>query len=148
MRIRNATLSDIPSIVRFQQCMAQETEDLELDAGTLRAGVAALLADPAKGYYKVVEVDGAVVACHMVTYEWSDWRNGNVLWIQSVYVDPNYRKQGMFRRMYEHLKEEVLNDNAIKGIRLYVERNNQRAQQTYAALGMNGEHYQVFEWMK
>ncbi|NJM25348.1 MAG: GNAT family N-acetyltransferase [Bacteroidia bacterium] len=148
MRIRNATVSDIASIVRFQQSMARETEGLELDTETLQAGVAALLSDRAKGYYKVVEVDGVVIACHMVTFEWSDWRNGNVLWIQSVYVDPEYRKQGIFRKMYEHLKEEVLNDPAIKGIRLYVERNNRRAQQTYNALGMNGEHYQVYEWMK
>ena len=91
---------------------------------------------------------GVVVASLLITPEWSDWRNKTILWIQSVYVVPSYREKGVFKAVYNHILNLVSKDPAIGGIRLYVDKTNQRAQQVYARMGMNGEHYQVFEWMK
>jgi len=84
----------------------------------------------------------------LTTYEWSDWRNGTVLWIQSVYVDLLFRKRGVYAALYSHIKVLVADDKSLKGIRLYVDESNQKAMEVYARLGMNGEHYRVFEWMK
>lgn len=145
---RDATLSDAESIIEFQLAMARETEDLELDRATLTRGVHAVFADANLGRYFVAEVDGVVAASLMITYEWSDWRAGTVWWIQSVYVSPFHRRRGMYAGLYSHVRAIVERDETIRGIRLYVDRRNTSAQEVYTRLGMNGEHYQVFEWMK
>jgi GNAT superfamily N-acetyltransferase len=145
---REAAQDDVPAIIEFQLAMARETEELELDRATLTKGVHALFADPKLGRYYVAEDDGRVVGSLMITYEWSDWRNGMVWWIQSVYVVPDYRRRGVYAGLYAYVKKIVEPDPAIRGIRLYVDNRNATAQQVYARLGMEGEHYRVFEWMK
>lgn len=146
--IRKALPKDIPTVVSFQLKMAKETEGLSLDQPTVKAGVSAVLEDCSKGCYYVCEINGEIAASLLTTFEWSDWRNGTVLWIQSVYVRPEYRKQGIYKRMYRHLQEEVLNDQQLKGIRLYADKSNHAALVTYTRLGMNQDHYTTFEWMK
>jgi GNAT superfamily N-acetyltransferase len=145
---RPATPADLPAILAFQLAMARETEDLELDRETCARGVQAVFDDPALGQYYVGEQGGHVIASLLITYEWSDWRNGVVWWIQSVYVVPEARKQGVYAGLYAHLKTRADAAENVRGIRLYVDKRNTRAQQVYARLGMNGEHYQLFEWMK
>lgn len=145
---RDGTRADAPAIVEFQRAMARETEDLELDAETVARGVNGVFDDPSRGRYFVAARDGDVVASLMITPEWSDWRNGMVWWIQSVYVVPELRKQRVYAGLYEHVQRLVRGDGSVKGIRLYVDRRNASAQAVYTRLGMNGEHYQVFEWMK
>jgi ribosomal protein S18 acetylase RimI-like enzyme len=146
--IRQATIEDISRIATFQMAMALETENLKLDAPTLQKGIAAVFADSSKGQYFVYEINGKVEASLMITYEWSDWRNGVVWWIQSVFVTKEYRGQGVYKKMYEHLKEIISSQESIRGLRLYVDKTNAAAQKVYSKLGMNGEHYQLFEWMK
>lgn len=146
--IRPARPEDAGAIAGFQILMARETEDLELDPATVARGVDAVFTDPSKGEYWVAEADGRVVASLLTTYEWSDWRNGTVLWIQSLYVVPELRRQGIYRRMYAKLKDHVEASPGLRGIRLYVDRRNTRAQSVYAELGMTREHYELFEWMK
>jgi GNAT superfamily N-acetyltransferase len=148
MIYRNATPDDIEAIVAFQLAMAQETEDLRLDGEVCSAGVAAVFKDAARGRFFVGERDGAVVGSAMITYEWSDWRNGVVWWIQSVYVLPRERRKGVYGGLYAHIQRLARESSDVRGIRLYVDRRNTAAQEVYAKLGMNGEHYQVFEWMK
>jgi GNAT superfamily N-acetyltransferase len=149
LRYRAAERGDAAAIVAFQQAMARETEELELEFDVVTRGVAAVFDSPSTlGRYFVAESGGEVVASLMLTYEWSDWRNGNVWWIQSVYVTPEYRRRGVYAGLYAHVRELAQFDAAIRGIRLYVDRRNVAAQQVYTRLGMNGEHYQVFEWMK
>ena len=148
MTYREAHLADRDVIVDFQIAMARETEDVALDRDVCARGVQAVFDDPSHGRYFVAEEDGRVVASLLVTYEWSDWRNGVVWWIQSVYVRPENRRQRIYAGLYEHVKQIVDSDAQVRGIRLYVDRRNVPAQQVYTRLGMNGEHYQVFEWMK
>lgn len=145
---RPATLTDWPAILEFQLAMARETEDLELDREICAKGVHAVFEHPARGQYYIGEKDGRVVGSLLITYEWSDWRNGMVWWIQSVYVAPEVRGQGIYAGLYAHVKQLAQADERVQGIRLYVDKRNTRAQQVYTRLGMNGEHYQVFEWMK
>lgn len=145
---REATRDDVPAIIDFQLAMARETEELELDREILTKGVHALFADPSLGRYFVAVADGRAVGSLMITYEWSDWRNGMVWWIQSVFVVPEFRRRGVYAGLYAHVKQFVEPDPAIRGIRLYVDNRNATAQQVYARLGMEGEHYRVFEWMK
>jgi len=135
-------------IVEFQLAMAQETEALALDRQICTQGVQAVFERPSLGEYYVGERDGRVICSTLITYEWSDWRNGVVWWIQSVYVIPEARKQGVYAGLYSHIKNLAQADERVRGIRLYVDRRNTAAQQVYARVGMNGEHYQVFEWMK
>jgi len=148
IHIRRAEVSDINIIADFQCKLAFETEDLSLEIDIVRQGLQALFSDPSKGQYFVAEYEGRVIACHLITYEWSEWRNGNVWWIQSVYVEKNFRGQHIFKRMYERLQQLAEADNKVLGLRLYVDKKNVKAQQVYNHLGMNGEHYTVFEWMK
>lgn len=148
LKIRDAKVADLPVIVDFQLRMALETEDFLLDKKVLEKGVASVLADEAKGRYYVVCNDSDVVASMLITPEWSDWRNGTVLWIQSVYVKPEYRQNGIFKMMYQHIRSLVESSSHYRGIRLYVDKTNASAQKVYSAVGMNGEHYQLFEWMK
>jgi GNAT superfamily N-acetyltransferase len=148
VRYRDAVPDDAAAIIEFQLAMARETEELELDREILTRGVAAVFTDPSLGRYYVAEAGGRVIASLMITYEWSDWRSGMVWWIQSVYVIPEYRRQGVYGALYSHVKSMVEGDPSIRGIRLYVDNRNTAAQQVYARLGMEGEHYRVFEWMK
>lgn len=145
---REASPADANDIIDFQLAMARETEDLELERDVTTRGVHAVFADPSLGRYFVAEEDGRVVASLMITYEWSDWRNGVVWWIQSVYVRPELRQKRVYAGLYAHVKQMVEAEPSIRGIRLYVDNRNQRARQVYARLGMEGEHYRVFEWMK
>jgi N-acetylglutamate synthase-like GNAT family acetyltransferase len=148
IQIRQATRNDIPVLVQFQQLLARETENVVLDAKILNAGMNAMFDDAAKGCYYVAETKGQVIACHMITYEWSDWRNGMVYWLQSVYVKETFRQHGVFKMMFESLWKKIENDPAIAGLRLYADKTNTRAQKVYSVLGMNGDHYTVFEKMK
>lgn len=147
-RYRDAVPSDAAAIIEFQLAMARETEELELDRGILTRGVQALFADPSLGRYFIAERGGEVAGSLMITYEWSDWRNGMVWWIQSVYVAPSQRRRGIYAGLYAHVRGLVEADPNIRGIRLYVDRRNVSAQEVYTRLGMDGGHYQVFEWMK
>ena len=148
MIIRQATQEDHKSLVDFQLAMAHETEGIVLHRPTVELGVQAVLNDSAKGNYYVAETNGQVVASLLTTFEWSDWRNGTILWIQSVYVKPAFRRNGVYRKMYAHIKELVKQNNNLNGIRLYADKTNLPAQKTYENLGMNQDHYTMFEWMK
>lgn len=145
--IRKAKINDAEAIISFQLAMAMETEDLALNKEVLSAGVKTVFEKPLKGLYFVAEAGGSVVASLLITYEWSDWRNADVWWFQSVYVIPEYRRKGIFRLMYEYVKEEALK-NGIAGLRLYVESNNLPARKTYEAMGMSSEHYTMYEWLR
>jgi GNAT superfamily N-acetyltransferase len=146
--IRPARPEDAAILVDFQVLMARETEELELDRSTVERGVAAVFADPGKGEYWLSEEEGRVLACLLVTFEWSDWRNGTVLWVQSVYVVPEARGRGIYRRLYEHLKARVESAPDLRGIRLYVDKRNAAARRVYERSGMTREHYELFEWLK
>ncbi|HBL26142.1 MAG TPA: GNAT family N-acetyltransferase [Acidobacteria bacterium] len=146
--IRSARPDDAPVIARLQILMARETEGLELDPDTVGRGVAAVFADPGRGGYVVAESDGRIAGCLLVTPEWSDWRNGTVLWIQSVYVLPEQRGRGVYRALWEHLRERVEASPDLHGLRLYVDKRNTAAQRVYTRLGMTREHYDLFEWLK
>ena len=148
INVRFAVPEDAGDIVEFQLKMAQETENLALNPDTVLKGVVAVFENSSLGKYFVSESDGEVVASMMLTPEWSDWRNSTFLWIQSVYVIPEFRKNGIFRRMYEFVKEMVENSSEYAGLRLYVEVSNKNAQNVYSKLGMTGEHYRMFEWEK
>ena len=146
MHVRPAQLDDLDAIVAGNIEMAEDTEGLRLDEATLREGVRALLEGRAPGRYLVAEIDGRIVGQVLTTYEWSDWRNRMVWWIQSVHVVPEARRHGVFRVLYDTVRRDALAAGA-GGLRLYVDTTNVRAQKVYAALGMNGEHYRVFEDM-
>lgn len=148
MEIREATLNDLETIVDFQLKMALETEDLQLDEAVLRKGVAAAITDSGKGRIFVTQDGERIIGSLMITLEWSDWRNGWVWWIMSLYVVPEYRRQGVFKRMYSYIKSIVEKDEGVKGLRLYVDKRNLRAQKVYDAVGMYGEHYATYEWLK
>jgi ribosomal protein S18 acetylase RimI-like enzyme len=148
LEVRHARPGDAATIVDFQLRMARETEGLEFDRDTVTRGVEAVFADPAKGRYWMAERGGRMVGCLLTTFEWSDWRDGTVLWIQSVYVPPEERGRGVYRALYEHLRQSVEDDPVLKGLRLYVDRRNAAAQRVYERLGMTREHYDLFEWMK
>ncbi len=146
--IKQASLADEEKIIAFQLAMADETEGLKLNPVILKTGINAVLTDVTKGIYYVAEINNNIAGSMLVTYEWSDWRNGLVLWFQSVYVIPEYRGKGIFKKMYNFLKEKVLTDDKLKGLRLYVDKRNINAQKVYTSLGMSYEHYTMFEWMK
>jgi ribosomal protein S18 acetylase RimI-like enzyme len=146
--IRLANNQDAPAIAQFNIAMALETEGKRLMPNVIGAGVANLIANPERGFYLVCEGQAGPMASLMITTEWSDWRNGNFWWIQSVYVKPEFRKQGIYRSMYEHLKALSLADGNVCGFRLYVEKDNVTAQKTYRSLGMSETDYLVYEEMK
>ncbi len=146
--IRRANTKDISCIAEFQQKMALETESLELDKVTLSKGIRAVFQNPALGFYLIAEYEGLVVGCTMLTPEWSDWRNGTFLWIQSVFIDPDYRKKGVYSHLYGFIKDLVLRSSEYLGLRLYVVNDNIVAQEVYRRSGMDGNHYRLFEWIK
>ena len=143
--IRAATLEDVDALVTFQLAMAEETEGKSLDPDLLHAGVAAVFQSTDKGFYIVAEMEGRIVAGLLVTYEWSDWRNATFWWIQSVYVDQTSRRKGVYRAMHDHIFRAARSREDVCGIRLYVERTNLVAQQTYMSLDMARSHYKLYE---
>jgi GNAT superfamily N-acetyltransferase len=144
--VRPACGEDLDALVQGNVKLAEETEHLRLDVDTLRLGIRALLESQVPGRYLVAEIDGRVVGQVLVTFEWSDWRNCTVWWIQSVYVAPNARGGGVFRTLYDAVRREAVASGA-GGLRLYVDTTNIHAQAVYGALGMDGGHYRVFEDM-
>jgi len=144
--VRPAARDDLQKIADWNRAMARETEDKNLEPAVIEAGVQSAFENPTYGFYLVADVDGEPAGCLMVTREWSDWRNGEFLWVQSVYVDPTHRRKGVYRALYQHLKDSA--DDSVCGFRLYVEQDNQRAQSTYKSLGMDATHYQLYEELK
>lgn len=142
--VRAATRADQAHIAAWNAAMAWETEAKRLDPETLERGVLAIFDEPRRGFYLVAEHDGSPVGCLMVTYEWSDWRCGDFWWIQSVYVVESARRLGVFRALYEDVASRAKAARAV-GLRLYVETENERAQATYAGLGMERCHYFMYE---
>ena len=144
--VRAAGPGDLDALVAGNVALAEETERMRLDVDTLREGIRALLESRAPGRYWVAEIDGRVVGQLLITFEWSDWRNRLVWWIQSVYVLPEARGRGVLRTLYDSVRREARAAGS-GGLRLYVDTSNTGAQGAYAALGMNGDHYRVFEDM-
>ena len=145
IKIRQAVEADLPHLVRFNLEMALETEGKKLDAGVLEAGVGGIFKDATRGFYLVAEIGGQVAGSLMVTKEWSDWRNGDFWWIQSVYVLPELRRQGVFRDLYEEARQRAKEDEGACGCRLYVETENQSARQVYLKHGFVETGYLLFE---
>jgi len=145
MNIRKATFDDLNALVGFNQAMALETEDLQLDHDTLTKGVGTLLERSEKGFYLVAEVDGEIAGSLMVTFEWSDWRANDYFWIQSVYIRPQNRRQGIYSKLYQAVKDIAAEQGGAASFRLYVEKENIKAQQTYQALGMHECYYLMYE---
>lgn len=147
MNIRMANIEDVAALVEFNQAMALETEAKQIDPQTLRNGVTAVFNNDQKGFYAVAENDNVIVGGLMVTFEWSDWRDSWFWWIQSVYVKPQFRGQGVYRRLYEFVSEKAEKENNVCGFRLYVEKENSAAQKVYEKLGMEISHYLMYEQM-
>jgi GNAT superfamily N-acetyltransferase len=147
-RVRAAGREDSAFIVDCQLRMAMETEGLALSGDTVALGVRGVFDQPHRGQYFIAEADGRPAGCLLTVPEWSDWRNGTVMWIHSVYVRPEHRRRSAFRALYAHLRQMVERDPALKGLRLYVHKDNHLASDVYRAMGMDGEHYRLFEWMK
>lgn len=144
MEISRGTINDIEEITGFQIAMALESEGTILDGNKVRSGVKAAMEDESKGTYIVARTDGKPIASLMITREWSDWNNSWYWWIQSVYVMPEYRGQGIFRSMYRKVIE-MAKDQSVAQVRLYVDRHNTNAQKVYQKLGMEECHYLMYE---
>lgn len=138
-------MSDLESIAGFQQHMAMETENRRLEESTILQGVESVLREPEKGFYIIARCGERIIASLMVTREWSDWRNGWFWWIQSVYVVFDFRRKGIFSRMYHHVRQRASTLDNVCGLRLYVERKNHNAIRTYRSLGMVETSYRLFE---
>lgn len=143
--IRKAVRADAPAIARFNFAMADETEHIQLDMNRLLRGVNGLFDDPSRGFYLVAETDGVIVGQLMITFEWSDWRNGVFWWIQSVFVQKEFRAQKVFRSLYDKVVSMAKGEGNVCGIRLYVEKENERAHAVYKKLGMSVTHYNLLE---
>ena len=144
-RIRDARMEDLETIVRFNAAMAYETEGIELDRERLRRGVKAILKDPLKGRYFAAVTDQEMIGQTYITQEWSDWRDAYWWWFQSVYLLPEWRRKGVFRRFHEHIADLVKQTDQVIGLRLYVEQENAGARETYLAMGMRSSHYVMYE---
>lgn len=145
IEVRDATLDDAATIVQFNQRLAWESERKQLDAATLEQGVLRLLQDASWGRYFVACDEGRIVGQLLITYEWSDWRNGPIWWLQSVYVAPEYRRQGVFRALHAHVRRLAKDEGRAVALRLYVERDNRLAQDVYRQAGMKDAGYFVME---
>jgi GNAT superfamily N-acetyltransferase len=147
MNIRLAQKTDAPALVEFNQAMALETEGKRLDSAILTGGVEAVFEDSKKGFYVVAEYENEIIGGLMVTFEWSDWRNAWFWWIQSVYILPDARGRGIYRSLYEFVKQKAEEAGNVCGFRLYVEKENARARKVYEKLGMDESHYLMYEEM-
>lgn len=147
MFVRPAGLEDWQTIVDFNIRLAAESEGKVLNRTDVEPGVRSLLSDPRKGRYFLAEIDGQTVGQLMHTFEWSDWRNGDIWWLQSVYVAPEHRRRGVFRALFSHLVEAAESDPGVVGLRLYVEDNNTAAHETYRNLGFAPGGYFVMQRM-
>ncbi len=145
MNIRKAIFADAPVLARFNIELARESENLALVPATVRAGVEALLRDPAKGTYFVAEESGEVIGQLLITHEWSDWRNGDFWWLQSVFVRADFRRRGVFQALFEFVTTAARSQGDVTGVRLYVEKHNDGAIKTYHKLGFIQTHYDVLE---
>jgi ribosomal protein S18 acetylase RimI-like enzyme len=145
LKVTPAELEDAPFIIHANKAMARETEEKELDTDILQKGVQSVLTQPYHGEYWIAKTPEKRAGCLMITFEWSDWRNGQFWWIQSVYVMPEYRRKGVFRSLFNSIKNKAQADLNCCGLRLYVEKSNQRAQKTYTFLGMRQTDYNLFE---
>ena len=146
--VRKATPEDAQFILQCQLDMAWETEQVRLSEEVTSAGIWAALNDINRGFYIIAEVAETAVGCLMITREWSDWRNAWIWWVQSVYIVPSHRRSGVYSKMYHYIRQLVEQNTETAGIRLYVDNTNENARKVYTALGMNGDHYTTFEWMK
>ena len=145
--IRSATPDDISDIAQFNIAMAQETEERQLDPETIQSGVSGVIQNHAHGFYLIAERDQVAVGSLLITFEWSDWRNGTLWWIQSVYVKPEHRRTGVFKALYDAVIARARAAKSVRGIRLYVEQENLDAQSVYQKLSMQKTPYQMFERM-
>ncbi|WP_374473925.1 N-acetyltransferase family protein [Arenimonas sp.] len=143
--VRPAGVDDVPRLRDWARAMALETEHKQLDPATVEAGIRAVLDEPGRGAYLVAEHHGEPAGTLMLTYEWSDWRNGDWWWIQSVYVAPEHRRQGVYAALYRHVHARAEMTPRVCGLRLYVERDNAAAQRTYERLGMVDAGYRMYE---
>jgi hypothetical protein len=148
IKIREASLNDLATLADFQLKLASESEGISLNKSIVIDGLTALINDRSKGVYYLALDDKTPVGCYLITYEWSDWRNGMVWWLQSVYVPEAYRNKKVFNTMFSNIHRMIDMDPTILGLRLYVDKTNTIAQKVYSRLGMNGDHYTVFELMK
>jgi ribosomal protein S18 acetylase RimI-like enzyme len=148
MMIRRATIEDAAALAEFNMETAMETEAMEILPEVAMAGVKTMIENPQMGFYLVAEADSAIQASLMITVEWSDWRNGLFWWIQSVYVEPQYRRRGLYRKLYQQVKSLAATEDNVCGFRLYVEQDNQVAQQAYRALNMKVTDYRLYEELK
>jgi ribosomal protein S18 acetylase RimI-like enzyme len=144
-KIRDAAPTDLEALVRFSAAMALETEHRILDQERLRQGTRAVLESMERGFYLVAEGSSMVVGQLLITYEWSDWRNGVFWWIQSVYVEPSVRRRGVYRALHDYVLQEARRRGQVCGIRLYVEHENAAAQATYARMEMRATGYRIYE---
>ena len=146
---RDASPSDISTLVEFQAALALETEGLQLDRPTVFQGVSAVFENPSLGQYLVaLDCRNQLIGTLLLITEWSDWRNGRVLWIHSVYLLPEYRGKGTFSKFYHYVKEKGRAEKDFRGLRLYVDRRNLKAKAVYENLGMSSQHYELYEWME
>jgi GNAT superfamily N-acetyltransferase len=145
LTIRQAVLSDADILARFNIELAKESENLALDPAMVKAGVEALLRDSAKGTYFVAESGGEVIGQLLITHEWSDWRNGDFWWLQSVFVRSDFRRRGVFKALFDYVLASAKRHKDVAGIRLYVEKNNDPALKAYYRLGLKDTHYHVLE---
>lgn len=145
MKIRKGVRADSEMIVRFNHLLAEETESVRLDLDRLRLGVTGMFDQSERGFYLVAELNGEIAGQLMITYEWSDWRNGFFWWIQSVYVKKEFRAQKIFRSLYDHVVALAKQEGNVCGLRLYADKENDRAHKVYAKLGMSVTHYDLLE---
>lgn len=148
IKIQEADISHLGIIIDFQIQNALETENIFLNKNKVYKGVHKVLNDPLKGRYYVAMEDDSIIGTLLITYEWSDWKNGTILWIQSVYIMPEYRNKGVFTKIYKHLKKMVIESNELIGLRLYVNKTNIIAKKTYEKVGMISNHFELYEWNK
>jgi len=143
--IRQATIADVETIARYNTSMALETEGVSLDQHRIKQGVHAVITDSSKGFYAVADIESRVIGQMMVTFEWSDWRNGIFWWIQSVYVIPQYRQLSVLTKLHEHVRSQARKNPSVCGLRLYVEEDNKIAQKAYKSLNMMESTYKIYE---
>lgn len=145
LKVRLARTQDTAQIADFNITMAHETEGIVLEPHTVHAGVASVMANPEHGFYVVAELGERLVGALLITYEWSDWRNGRFWWIQSVFISPEARRQGVYRSLHDFVAMRAHAHDGVRGLRLYVETDNAPAQNAYQATGMHDTGYRLYE---